>query len=327
MTRQHKQDNLPVSVFISYAHADEALREELEKHLSSLQREGLIATWKDRDIVAGTDWATEIDDAINSASVILLLISADFVASDYCYQIEMRRALERHQAGQARVIPIALRPVDWSEVPFAHLQALPTNAKPVTTWDNLDEALVDVATGIRSVIRALPLRSISTSRATFLRAQRDTMAPEVQRQWAERVSVRGEDMDSITATIVAVLVAGAISEAAEMRKTTIIGAYHTLKNLLAKKFGAKSKVIQAIDHLEAKPDSADRQETLQEEIALVSAQEDAEVLAVADHLRALIGSQWAGLSKFTIHNNALVQGQTIGDHTTISQQFGDMPKV
>ena len=95
----------PATVFYSYAHEDEALRDELEKHLSLLQRQGTITAWHDRQITPGTDWQREIDQHLDKASLILLLISPDFLASDYCYTIEMQRALERHRAGKARVIP------------------------------------------------------------------------------------------------------------------------------------------------------------------------------------------------------------------------------
>src|SRR5947209_8334377 len=94
----------PVEVFISYAHEDELLRQQLETHLSPLQRQGLISDWHDRQLLAGDEWAREIDQHLETASIILLLISPNFLASDYCYEIEMRRALERHKLGDARVI-------------------------------------------------------------------------------------------------------------------------------------------------------------------------------------------------------------------------------
>src|SRR5947209_8092758 len=145
----------PIEVFYSYAHEDESLRAELEKHLSLLKRQRLIAGWHDRQILAGTDWSQAIDTHLERASVILLLVSADFLASDYCYGIEMQRALERHEAKQACVIPILLRPVDWQGAPFAHLQVLPTNAKPVKSWSDKDEAFADIAAGLRRVIEGL----------------------------------------------------------------------------------------------------------------------------------------------------------------------------
>ena len=144
--------NAPLEVFYSYAHEDKDLRDELEKHLKLLQRNGLIANWHDRRIGVGAEWRDEIDAHVRSASIILLLISADFVASDYCYGVEMKLALERHAGHVAIVIPVILRPVDWSTAPFARLQALPRDCKPITTWSNRDEALADVARGIREIV-------------------------------------------------------------------------------------------------------------------------------------------------------------------------------
>jgi hypothetical protein len=145
---------MPLEVFYSYAHveADEGLRNELEKHLSLLKRSGHIVSWHDRRIGAGDEWRAQIDAHARSAQIILLLISSDFVASDYCYDVEMSLALERHARHEAIVIPIILRPVDWSGAPFAHLQALPRDAKAVTTWSNRDEAFTNIAQGIRDVV-------------------------------------------------------------------------------------------------------------------------------------------------------------------------------
>ena len=142
----------PVEVFCSCAHEDEAWLRKLETHLSVLKRQGLISLWHDRLIVPGTDWAKTIDTHLETASVILLLVSADFFASDYCYGIEMKRALERQEAGEARVVPILVRQADWDSAPFAHLQALPTDAKSLTSWQDEDMALADITAGIRRVI-------------------------------------------------------------------------------------------------------------------------------------------------------------------------------
>ncbi len=142
-------------LFYSYSGKDAELRDQLDRHLSMLKRSGIIEGWYDRNITAGREWAGQIDEHLNRADVILLLISADFLASDDCYAIEMKRALERHAAGEAVVIPIILRPVDWTGAPFAKLQCLPTRAVPVTSWADRDEALRDVAEGIRrAVVRA-----------------------------------------------------------------------------------------------------------------------------------------------------------------------------
>src|SRR5262245_30109477 len=102
-----------IEIFYSYAHEDEELRKELEKHLANLRRQGVIGDWHDRRIGAGQEWAGAIDAHLDSARIILLLISADFLASDYCYDIELKQAMARHAGGEARVIPVILRPVDW----------------------------------------------------------------------------------------------------------------------------------------------------------------------------------------------------------------------
>lgn len=143
---------MEIKLFCSYSHRDEHLRDELAKHLKLLERQGLIESWHDRRIGAGEVWKEEIDRNLSEADIILLLISADFLASDYCFDIEMKAALERHSAAKAVVIPIILRPVDWHATPFSGLQALPKNGKPVTTFDNLDIAFEQVATSIRAAI-------------------------------------------------------------------------------------------------------------------------------------------------------------------------------
>jgi len=144
-----------VSVFVSYSHADEGLRKELGKHLSVLERQGIITTWHDRMIGAGTEWEGVIDSRLNDSRVILLLISADFIQSEYCYDVEMKRALERHQQRSALVIPVIVRAVSLKGTPFSKLQALPKDAKPVATWADRDSAFVDITDGLRNAIQDL----------------------------------------------------------------------------------------------------------------------------------------------------------------------------
>jgi TIR domain len=145
----------PAEVLISYSHRDEKLRQALETHLSLLRRQGFISVWHDRRISGGTEWKEQISAHLDSAALILLLVSPDFLASDYCYDIEMKRALERHADGTARVVPVILRPVDWHEAPFGKLQALPKDGRPISTWANRDQAFKDVVEGIRRTIREL----------------------------------------------------------------------------------------------------------------------------------------------------------------------------
>jgi TIR domain-containing protein len=142
----------PVRMFYSYSHKDDTRRAALEAHLALLKREGYITTWYDRRITAGEEWKGQIDKHLEEAQIILLLISSDFLDSDYCYDIEMARALQRQKEGSARVIPIILRPVDWAHGKLADLQAIPKDGKPVSTWGDEDLAWEDAARSIRGVV-------------------------------------------------------------------------------------------------------------------------------------------------------------------------------
>jgi DNA polymerase III delta prime subunit len=174
----------------------------LEIHLSLLRRQGFISEWHDRKIVAGMEREREIDEHLERASIILLLISPSFLASDYCYGVEMQRALERHAQGLAWVVPLLLRAVDWQGAPFAHLQVLPRDAKPVTSWTNQDEAFADIAAGIRRIIEDLtempevpprvPLRSEPTrtphSKVSSIEQQnRERLIRRVRNFWIKGV--------------------------------------------------------------------------------------------------------------------------------------------
>jgi TIR domain len=149
-------------LFFSYSHKDEDLRDQLEVHLAMLKKQGVIETWHDRRIIAGDPLDHEIEANLETADVILLLLSPDFLASDYCYDIEVKRAIERHQAGMARVIPVILRPCDWQNgTPFSGLTAAPKDGKPVVKWPNLDDAFLDIAKTLRRAIEASKGSTIS----------------------------------------------------------------------------------------------------------------------------------------------------------------------
>jgi hypothetical protein len=152
-----------IRIFFSYSHKDETLRDELEKYLSPLKRQDLVIEWYDRMIGAGEEWVQEVDTHLNTAHIILLLISPDFMASEYCHDVEVKRAMARHEAGEACVIPIILRPIYWQSAPFGKLQALPKNAKAVISWKSHDEAFFDVAEGIRRVVEDLRTKLLVNS--------------------------------------------------------------------------------------------------------------------------------------------------------------------
>lgn len=147
----------PLKVFISYCHADETLRGELIKHLTPLKHLELVEVWHDRKIPAGTQWAQEISGKLEEADIILLLISIDFINSQYCYDIELERAIEKHEQKSAVVIPIILRSCMWHHTSFSKIQALPKDGKPVCCYQDKDEAFTEIATSVKAIAEPLLL--------------------------------------------------------------------------------------------------------------------------------------------------------------------------
>jgi hypothetical protein len=144
------RDAQALKVFVSYSHADEKLKDAVLRHLKPLEPMGLITEWHDRKLLAGDSWGNEISRNLDTADIVLLLVSIDFINSRYCYDVELDRALERHANGACRVVPIILRGCLWQHTPFSKLQALPRDGKPVVSWPDHDEALASVADGLRA---------------------------------------------------------------------------------------------------------------------------------------------------------------------------------
>ena len=179
-------------VFFSYSHADEELRNELEKHLAGLLRQGVITTWHDRRIGPGEELHGQIDEQLNAADIVLLLVSADFLASDYCHDVEMMRAMERHERGEARVIPVILRPCDWHGAPFGTLMAVPPDGKPVVKHATLDDGFLEVVKAVRQVAGPAHSRG-PAARASQPAPGLDRPAPSGPR--SSNLRVRGEFTD------------------------------------------------------------------------------------------------------------------------------------
>ncbi len=187
--------NESLEIFCCYAREDRLLLLKLRTHLAFLEREGSLNIWHDTDISPGTEWEEEISKRLDTAHIILLLISPAFMTSEYCYSKEMKRAMERHESGEARVIPILLRPGIWQGAPFAKLQVLPTNARAVTEWRNRDKAWSAIAQGIEQVAKewrtslsmTASYQSPSTIDATGLRPNSSTGI--AWRDWGEAPDV------------------------------------------------------------------------------------------------------------------------------------------
>jgi hypothetical protein len=167
-----------IKIFFSYSHVDEALRDELEKHLSILKRQGLIELWHDRRIGAGQDFSHQISSHLEDADIILLLVSSDFLASDYCYDIEMKRALERHARGEAVVIPVILRSCDWHGTPFGSILAATKDGKPVTKFPTLDDGFLEVTLAIKKAIASIaPYTNSAPTPGTVISTTTPTSTP------------------------------------------------------------------------------------------------------------------------------------------------------
>jgi len=159
-------------IFISYAHKDEKYKEELVEHMSGLRRAGIISEWNDRKIVPGQNWSEQISSNLKSSNIILFLISASFMNSDYCMGIEVETALDMHEKGEAQIIPIVIRAVDWTDSEISKIQGLPKDARPISSWENADEAWLDVVGGLKDHIQSfepkaqIATRSINSSEIT-----------------------------------------------------------------------------------------------------------------------------------------------------------------
>ena len=150
-------DNQPVTVFFSYSHKDEELMEELATHLRILENQGIIRGWHDRKILPGQEWNREINKNLETSDIILLLISAEFLASKYCWDVEIKRAMKRHEDKEAIVIPIILSPCLWHSAPFGKLQALPKDGVPVLdkSWHTTHDAFFNIAQGIQEAVKKI----------------------------------------------------------------------------------------------------------------------------------------------------------------------------
>ncbi|MBD2361947.1 GUN4 domain-containing protein [Anabaena minutissima FACHB-250] len=230
-------------LFFSYSHKDESLRDELAKHLTILEYQRVISSWHDRKILPGEEWDSQINDNLKTADIILLLVSSDFLFSKYCWDVEVKKAIERHNTGEACVIPVILRAVDWAGAPFARLQALPKNAEPVVSryWHTQDEAFTDVARGIRAAVEALKQKREEHQRKQEAekRLQQEAEASQRQREQEEAARRQRERDAEIQRQEEAERLKREQAEAEKLRQTELASEkgvnYTKLRDLLAAK--------------------------------------------------------------------------------------------
>jgi formylglycine-generating enzyme required for sulfatase activity len=249
----------PISLFYSYSHKDEDLRLRLVAHLAPLRRGGLIAEWHDRKLEPGDAWKSEIDRHLTSADIVLLLVSADFIASDYCWGEEMTKALARHDRGEARVIPVILRHCRWRSTPLARLQAVPKDAKPIKSWPDEDEAFDDVVAAIERAVETArqngaPQQPAEAAR-TDVSAERDLDVAPAATASAGRVSQRpgtvSRDIDAPWCPELVVIPAGSFvmgSPEDEAERTNDEGPQHRVTFASPFALGKYPVTFEEYDH-------------------------------------------------------------------------------
>ncbi|MBK8565738.1 MAG: TIR domain-containing protein [Saprospiraceae bacterium] len=172
----------PFKIFIAYSRQDANLLEELRKHLRPLERTGKVKIWYDGRIEPGAVWEQAIKDNLHDADIILLLVSADAINSDYFYEKEMSDALARHHAGEARVVPLIVRSCLWQATPLKVLQALPKDGRPVTNWPDRDDAYSDAIGSLWSMLENQERQRQAVQERIEAEFQ---LAEEQARQWQE----------------------------------------------------------------------------------------------------------------------------------------------
>lgn len=144
-----------MNLFISYSHNDHAALDKMHKHLKQLQRDGLISTWTDADILAGGNLDKDIDSALHKTNVFVALLSPDYIASNYCYEKEFEKALKMQEEGSLIIVPVIIEPCDWLNTPFNKFKALPKDGKAISTWENINTAFLDVIQNLRRLVSGI----------------------------------------------------------------------------------------------------------------------------------------------------------------------------
>lgn len=141
-----------MKAFISYSHKDHHWLEKFHIHLAHLRRDGKLDSWTDEQIPTGSKIDNAISGELTRSQIFFALLSPDYIASSYCYDREFKKALELHDEGKITIIPIVLEPCDWLNTPFSDFKALPRDGKPVSAWENANNAFLDIVQNIRSLV-------------------------------------------------------------------------------------------------------------------------------------------------------------------------------
>lgn len=146
-----------MKAFLSYSHNDRLMLEKLHTHLTQIRREGLLTTWTDHEISAGSRLDDKISSNLQNSQLFIALLSPDYIASRYCYEKEFFTAKEMEKAGKLTIIPVIVEPCDWQNTPFMKYKALPQDGKPIVEWQNVNTAFLDVITNLRKLLHPTPM--------------------------------------------------------------------------------------------------------------------------------------------------------------------------
>ncbi len=146
---------MSVKLFVSYAEKDRQFSEDFNTHLAVLRRAGQLDNWTNNHIMPGANWDDEIKQQLQESDIVVLLVSADFIASDYINDVIVHNSIEQHKKGEIIIIPVIVRPCDFQSLPISKFQALPRNAKPISRWEDQDEAWAEVIDQVRKVVGAI----------------------------------------------------------------------------------------------------------------------------------------------------------------------------
>ena len=144
-----------IRVFCSYSHEDKQYLSDLKKHVTELERQKLISVWTDQEIIPGGQFEKEIAENLDSCDLFICLVSSSFLASRYCIEKELQKALDRHADGTIKILPIIVRPSDWLNSELKDLKAVPTDGKAISTWQNTDSAYLDVVSSVYVILQHL----------------------------------------------------------------------------------------------------------------------------------------------------------------------------
>lgn len=185
-----------IKILYSSAPEDKSMLENLDKHLVNLKRNSFISTWHHDELQPGIERIVEVEKHFKAADIVILLISSSFFNSDYCHDVEMKKALEKQKNKEAIIIPILLSPCDWENTQIGKLEILPTAKMPIVLWNNREQAFWDVAKNIRQKVEALLKSRVKVWKVDGYMAYRKSDYIEVLAIYDQIIKIEPNDIEA-----------------------------------------------------------------------------------------------------------------------------------